>query len=351
MKSNPNRNTPQWLIAAAVALANFSALAVDRNWSGGAASYTNAASWTGGVVPGSADKAINDSGAGNAVQINVGNPDWIVNGISAGRSTGNGAFVQNGQNVYLTNAVGRGAVRLGVAPGRSGAYTINGGALNYTGEFNVGELGTATLNVFGGSVTGNGNLAINVGSSLDGVTATYAGTNKTDYTWFEQGFFTLDPSRGIPPAGSTFASETLPDHSFTMPASYAVNNAVQVFNGVSNATINFTTPTAATALSFLGSAGFGTANVNYTVHHADATTQSGTLALLDWFSNDGVVAARPGSRISANGLDGQIINDGPNKPYLLSLDLAIANTASAITSVDLPYTSGGVANILAVSSS
>lgn len=351
MKSNPNRNRTQLLVAAAVALANFSALAVDRSWSGGAASYTNAANWTGGAVPGVADKAINDNGAGNAVQINVGDPDWIVNGISAGRSIGNGAFVQNGQNVYLTNAVGRGAVRLGVAPGRSGAYTINGGALNYTGEFNVGELGTATLNVFGGSITGNGNLAINVGSSLDGVTATYGGTNKSDYTWFEQGFYTPDPSRGIPAAGSTFASETLPDHSFTMPASYAVNNAVQVFNGVSNATINFTTPTAATALSFLGSAGFGTANVNYTVHHADTTTQSGTLALLDWFDNAGVVAARPGGRISANGLQTQIINDGPNKPYLVSLDLAIANTTSPITSVDLTYVSGGVASLFAVSSS
>ncbi|MGC3959939.1 MAG: autotransporter-associated beta strand repeat-containing protein [Verrucomicrobiota bacterium] len=351
MKSNLNRNGTKSLVAVALALANLSALAVDRNWSGGTASYTNAANWTGGVVPGVADKAINDNGAGNAVQINVGDPDWIVNGILAGKSTGNGAFVQNGQNVYLTNATGRGAVRLGVAANRSGAYTLNGGALNYSGEFNVGELGTATLNVYGGSITGNGNLAINIGSSLETVTATYGGTNKSDYTWFEQGFYTLDPSRGIPAAGSTFASETLPDHSFTMPASYAANNAVQVFNGLSNATINFTTPTAATALSFLGSAGFGTANVNYTVHHADTTTQSGTLALLDWFDNAGVVAARPGGRISANGLQIQIINDGPNKPYLVSLDLAIANTTSPITSVDLTYTSGGVANILAVSSS
>src|SRR5688572_4140235 len=86
--------------------------AADILWTGGAASYTNAANW-GGTVPGVLDKAINDNGVGNAVQINVGDPDWIVNGILAGRSAGNGAFVQNGQTVYLTNAAGRGAVRLG----------------------------------------------------------------------------------------------------------------------------------------------------------------------------------------------------------------------------------------------
>jgi autotransporter-associated beta strand protein len=338
------------LITLAALLPN-AVLAADINWSGGSASYTNAANWVGGVVPGSTDNAINDNGSGNAVQINAGNPDWIVNQIRAGNSIGNGAFVQNGQNLYLTNAAGRGAVRLGVAANRSGAYTINGGALNYSGEFNVGELGPATLNVNGGLISGNGNLAINVGSSLDGITATMGGTNKSDYTWFEQGFYTPDPSRGIPAAGSTFASETLPDHSYTMPANYAANNAVQVFNGISNATINFTAPTAATALSFLGSAGDGPVNVNYTVHHADTTTQSGTLAVLDWFDNAGMVAARAGGRISANGLDTQIITDGPNFPYLLSFDLAIANNLSPVTSVDLTYVSGGVASLLAVSSS
>ena len=181
--------------------------AADIFWSGGTGSYNNAAAW-GGVIPGFADKAINDSGAANAVQINLGDPNWIVNGFLAGRSTGNGAFVQNAQSVYLTNVTGRGAVRLGIAPGRSGSYTLNGGDLNYTGEFNVGELGNASLTLNGGTIAGSGNLAINVGSSLDTITATYGGTTKSDYTWFEQGFYTLAPARGIPPAGSTFACLT-----------------------------------------------------------------------------------------------------------------------------------------------
>ena len=120
--------------------------AADIFWSGGAGTYNNAAAW-GGVIPGVTDKAINDNGTANAVQINIGDPDWIVNGLFAGRSTGNGAFVQNGQTVYLTNVTGRGAVRLGVGPGRTGSYTLNDGNLNYTGEFNVGELGSASLTI------------------------------------------------------------------------------------------------------------------------------------------------------------------------------------------------------------
>src|SRR5688572_30481651 len=52
------------------------ATAADIFWSGGTGTYNNAAAW-GGVIPGLTDKAINDSGAGNAVQINVGDPDWI----------------------------------------------------------------------------------------------------------------------------------------------------------------------------------------------------------------------------------------------------------------------------------
>jgi fibronectin-binding autotransporter adhesin len=325
--------------------------AADYFWSGATGTYNNPAAW-GGTVPGVADKAINDNGAGNAVQINIGDPDWIVNGIMAGRSAGNGAFVQNGQTVFLTNAVGRGAVRLGVAPGRSGAFTINDGALNYTGEFNIGELGTATLNVNGGVISGNGNMAINVGSTLDAITATMAGTNKSDFTWFEQGFYTADLTRGIPAAGSTFASETLPDHSFTMPASYSANNAVQVFAGIPNATITFTAPTAATALSLLGSAGMANATVNYIVNHADTTTQAGTLTVLDWFDNTGAVAHRAGGRINANGFNIPIINDGPNKPYIFTFDITLANTTSPVTSIELTHNGGaGVAAILAVSSS
>jgi autotransporter-associated beta strand protein len=326
--------------------------AADYSWSGASGTYNNPTAW-GGTVPGVLDKAINDNGAGNAVQINIGDPDWIVNGIFAGRSTGNGAFVQNGQSVYLTNAVGRGAVRLGVAPGRTGAYTLNDGALNYTGQFNVGELGTATLNVNGGTIVGSGNLAINVGSSLDAVNATMdGGTNKGGHTWFEQGFYTADVTRGLPPAGATIVSVSQADHSYTMAPSYAANNAVFVYNQLSNATITLSVPAAATALSFMGSSGGGAATLNYTVHFSGAADESGTLVVPDWYPPaEATVVTNVGGRVQADGFNFQNVGGLIEVPKLVSVDVPLVNTVNAITSIDLTYVSGGRAGLMAVSSS
>ncbi len=89
-----------------VSLLSLSALvakAADIFWTDGTASYTNAANWAGGVVPGSADNAINTNGTGNIVQINTGNPDWTVIDLSAGGTlNGAGAFEQNAQTVNVT---------------------------------------------------------------------------------------------------------------------------------------------------------------------------------------------------------------------------------------------------------
>src|SRR4030095_547039 len=99
--------------------------------------------------------------------------------------------------------------------------------------------------------------------------------------------------------------------------------------------------------SFLGSAGNGAATLNYTVHHADTTTETGTLGVPDWFGA-GTIAWTAGGRSPVNGLGIQIINS-PNFPYLFSLDLVLTNTTSAVTSVDLNYVSGGVSVLLALS--
>lgn len=327
--------------------------AADRSWSGGTGTYNNAAAW-GGTIPGVSDKAINDSGAGNAVQINLGDPDWIVNGIFAGKSAGNGAFVQNGQTVYLTNAVGRGAVRLGVAPGRTGAYTITGGALNYTGDFNVGELGSATLNVNGGSIAGSGNLAVNIGNSLDGVNATMdGGTNKSGHTWFEQGLYSVDPSRGLPAAGSIVVSVSQADHSYKLAPSYAANNSVFLAaEGFPTATITLSAPTTASALSFLGSAGGGAATLNYTIHFSGAPDETGTLVIPDWYPPAEAIVALPvGGRVQADGLNFQNVDGGIEWPKLVSVDITVANSANPITSIDLTRVSGGRAGLMGVSSS
>src|SRR5882762_246315 len=89
-------------LAVLISLSSLVAEAADIFWTDGTASYTNAASWAGGIVPGASDNAINTNGLANAVQINTGNPDWTVIDLSAGGATnGTGAFTQNDQTVNV----------------------------------------------------------------------------------------------------------------------------------------------------------------------------------------------------------------------------------------------------------
>jgi len=137
--------------------------ATDIQWQGGTASYTIAADWVGGVVPGSSDNAINDQGANTVVEINSGDANWGVLDIRAGNGAGDGAFVQNASTVTIN-----GWFRLGINTAYSGAYTLNGGTLNYLGgELHIGEYGTAVFNLNGGTITGSGNFAVNNGSDDD----------------------------------------------------------------------------------------------------------------------------------------------------------------------------------------
>ncbi|MEY2428085.1 MAG: hypothetical protein QOJ40_970, partial [Verrucomicrobiota bacterium] len=245
--------------AALLAFPALTAKAADIHWQGPTASYTNIADWVGGVVPGFADNAINDNGSNNAVQINAGNPDWTVNQIRAGNGAGNGAFEQNAQTLTLSN-ISR-AFRLGVAAADTGVYTLNGGVINYnSGAFNVGEIGTGILNMNGGSIVGSGNFAANFGLSTPNVSASMdGGTSLTGTTWFEQGFDGANPAVGLPVPGSTIISNVLgADHSYTFAPSYNANDTVMIgSNEVTSATITLTSPTACSALSFLGSAGNG----------------------------------------------------------------------------------------------
>ena len=352
MKSNPTRTGAKTLVAVALTLANLSALAVDRNWSGGPASYTNAANWTGGVVPGTADVASNNNGTNNAVQINAGNPDWAVGAIRAG-GAGSGAFQQNGQTVSVQPGVR--TIRLGLAAADTGVYTLNNGTLFFTnGMFAVGEIGTGILNVNGGSLIGNSTLAINAGDSMATANATMdGGFEKTGHTWFAQGFYTPDPTIGLPPEGTTIVAASNATHSFTMAPSYTANNTVVVYSNSTSATITLSAPAAYSALSFMGSAGNtpgGAMVVGYTVVHADTTTETGTLTIQDWFptaKTNLVIEAR--GRVEASGTGVQIIADNPS---LLFHDVTLTNTTSPVTSIQLSHISGqGVTCIAAVSGS
>ncbi len=345
---------------AAIALSALTASAQDILWSGGTASFNTPSGWSSLTVPTNTSNAVNNSGSNNVVQINVGNPNWTVNQIKAGNSAGDGAFTQNGQTVTVigsntTSTAYITSIRLGIAAGSTGIYTLNGGTLNYSnGLFTVGELGIGALNINGGTLTGSGVFAANYGAlaTPSSTTATMdGGLSNAGFTWFAQGFYAANSAYGLPTAGSTFTSVNFPDHSYTMAASYTTNNAVMVdSNYVKSATVTLTTPTAYSALSFLGSAGNQAMTINYKVHHADSTIETGTLVFPDWFATNTPAYSTYG-RVSADGLTTQIQTSGA--PFLFPLDKTLTNTASAVTSIDLTYNtgSGGVACLMALSGS
>lgn len=183
------------LLAAALLLAPAGLIkAADIFWSGGTASYTNTANWVGGIVPGTGDAGIISNGV---VQIDVGNPDWTIDDLSAGGTPGGiGTVVQNGQTLNMNswlhiadgaNAVGvftlnagtvnvpNGRLFLCEAPGTIGTLNINGGIINKTGgdPFVVADGGwngqstrTGTVNHVSGTI--NSSSEIWIGQSGDG---------------------------------------------------------------------------------------------------------------------------------------------------------------------------------------
>lgn len=166
--------------------------AADIFWTGATASYTNAANWAGGVVPGAADNAINTNGLANVVQINAGNPDWTTVDISAGGVTnGAGAFEQNAGVVNVN-----GWMLLGSGTDGVGSYTLNNGILNVLGgRIFLGDHpgSTSTLNINGGTINKTGDVFVladggwNGSGGRTGTVNQVAGTiNSSSEIWIGQ---------------------------------------------------------------------------------------------------------------------------------------------------------------------
>jgi hypothetical protein len=90
-------------------------------------------------------------------------------------------------------------------------------------------------------------------------------------------------------------------------------------------------------------------NVNYVVHHADASTETGTFVSRDWFASSSIAWGANGRVDVGNGG----IQTFGNVPNLLSADIGVTNITSPVTSIDLSFGagngSGAIAGIFAVS--
>lgn len=171
-------------------------------------------------------------------------------------------------------------------------------------------------------------------------------TNLSGDTWYEIGFNTGAPTTGLPVHGSNVSGGS-PLHTFTMPPTYIGNDVLYVANaaGYTTGTLTLTTPAAYTNLSFLASAGNGPLVANVVVHHQDATTESFSISVLDWFNSATAFYVCNG-RFNPGTLSLDNVNGGAVK--LWNNDIVLGNITSPVTSIDFTYTSGGRASIFAV---
>jgi hypothetical protein len=175
-----------------------------------------------------------------------------------------------------------------------------------------------------------------------------AGSANTGYAWYERGYNSLWIATGLPIAGSIFTSD-IPGHDYILAPNYKSNNAVMIDSTLTGATLTFTAPAAYSRLSFLATAGNGPGTVQFTIHHQNATTETGSFSCPDWLStiNEAFIAS---GRVDVN----TFMLDGArdNYPVLFSRDISLTNTTNPVTQIDLTYISGAAHNaIFAVSGS
>ncbi|HWF18527.1 MAG TPA: hypothetical protein VG754_04640, partial [Verrucomicrobiae bacterium] len=164
------------------------------------------------------------------------------------------------------------------------------------------------------------------------------GTANTATSWYEQGYDTSAPTTGLPHPGTTFTSQTVANHSYVMAPSYTSNNAVLLDSTLTSATLVLTSPAAFSKLSLLESGGNHGVMFSYTVHHQSGANDSGSASIQDWFNGSNVSWTANG-RVDVQTFTFTSVNG--NDPQLYSLDLALINSNSPVTSITFSYVSGG----------
>lgn len=180
-----------------------------------------------------------------------------------------------------------------------------------------------------------------------GVTASYdGGTTETGNTWYYLGYDTNsgETASGLP-MGTVFTSQSDPTTTFSLTQQAAGadgNDAILVDSGNSG-TFTVTTPAKYSTLSFLASTGSGNNVINYTVTHADATTETGTFTAGDWFGNTPVAWGAGGRVQQDSGAWNSFQNEStpPNNPNLYQYDITLNDTSSAVTSIAFSLNGGG----------
>lgn len=164
------------------------------------------------------------------------------------------------------------------------------------------------------------------------------GVANTGTTWYEEGYNVSSPSTGLPHSGTTFASQSLSNHQYTMAPSYTTNDALMLDSVMTNGTFVLTSPAAYSGLSFLESGGNNGVSFSYKVYHQDGTVETGNSSIPDWYNGLNQAWTANG-RVDAGTFAFSSVN--ASNPRLYSLDIALTDTTSPVTAIAFSYLSGG----------
>ncbi|HSU53196.1 MAG TPA: immunoglobulin domain-containing protein, partial [Candidatus Dormibacteraeota bacterium] len=174
------------------------------------------------------------------------------------------------------------------------------------------------------------------------------GTGLGDSTWFEQGYWrSPNQNIGVPHPGQIFTHQSNGNITYQMPPTYGTNNGLLADSTFpAGGTLTLATPTTCVGISVFGSSGGGGGSANYTITHADTSTETGTLSYNDWF-NGANPAWTTGGRVGTP--NGGEQNNG-NNPRLYSVEIGVSS-ASPVVSASFTYASGAHVAIYAISTS
>ena len=176
------------------------------------------------------------------------------------------------------------------------------------------------------------------------------GLTNTGFGWFERGYNADWPATGLPAAGTTVHGAFTMDHEYQFAPDYHANNAVLIDSTITHAELVPVAPASFAALCFLltGAHQGSSATLNYSVHHADGSLETGSILCPDWLDSAPFFAYTPNGRV--NVVTFTFGNLNANLPKLFAADITLTNQLSPVSSVEVSYVSGsGHSMIMALS--
>jgi autotransporter-associated beta strand protein len=270
------------------------------------------------------------------------------------------------------NYTGPGTLLLyGNNTGLSGPITISSGVVGVTSLGGANPLGSATINLAGGTLRlgdGSGytqNMVLPVGATLAQASSILTATVDSgtqfplvNYTWYAQGANTGHPTTGLI-MGANINSAFAPNNTYSMPVADTTHMNVMLLD-TAHPTGRFVmsnASTTATTISFLtgsGNAGTTLPSVTATIHYADGTPDAGGLTFMspDWFTATNA-AIQGNGQMGYNNVNGVLtpifrnINDPAGTtsglPFLTDQSITNPNPTHPISSIDLSWTVGSSA--------